>query len=116
MIRTMKLLPLAALFVVAVFKTPLPAATRPSFFAPPQRSSASLAVKLHPMENVVTGQPVLVTFGLPFTRSSIVETDLITVQVLNGQADEIPAHVSQMTLPGGAFRTTPFQGVLSGWP
>ncbi|WP_146850903.1 Ig-like domain-containing protein [Brevifollis gellanilyticus] len=67
----------------------------PSFHAPAQ-STGSITVKLHPMENVTTGTPTLVTFGVPFTRGSITSTGLNTVRVLHN-GTEIPAFVEQLT-------------------
>lgn len=70
------------------------AAVQP-FFAP-AKSTGSIAIRLYPMENVSPGNPVLVTFGVPFPRGSITSADLVTVRVLRG-GSEIPAYVQQLT-------------------
>jgi len=67
----------------------------PPFHAPAQ-ATGSITVKLHPMENVSTGTPTLVTFGVPFTRGSITQTGLNTLRVLHNGV-EIPAFVEQLT-------------------
>ena len=67
-----------------------------AFFAPPQ-SSGHIAVKLYPMENITPGSPVLVTFGMPFSRGSIDDSGLSTVRLTDSSGGEIPAHVSKMT-------------------
>jgi Bacterial Ig domain len=75
-----------------VIYTPLPVSR---FFAPPQENG-SIFVRLYPTEDVRTGIPTLVTFGVPFTRGSMTEPGLQQLRVLlNGQ--EIPANVSALT-------------------
>ena len=54
-------------------------------------------VKLYPVENVATGTPQLVTFGLPFPRGSITQAGLSRVRVFNANGIEIPAYVEQLT-------------------
>jgi hypothetical protein len=56
----------------------------------------SIEVRLHPTEGVAAAVPTLVTFGLPFPRSSITPAGLATVRVTRNGL-ELPAHVSQMT-------------------
>lgn len=73
----------------------LPVGAIEPFFAPavPQ---GSVEVRLHPTEDVATGVPTLVTFGLPFPRGSITTAGLASVRVLRNDV-EIPAHVSEIT-------------------
>ena len=63
-----------------------PAAAVEPFFAAPQ-ASGSIAVKLHPMENVTPGTPALVTFGIPFPPASVTVGDLSRIRVLNNGAE-----------------------------
>ena len=49
------------------------------------------------MENVVPGNSILVTFGMPFTRSSIDESDLVTIRALTDNDVEIQAFVDQLS-------------------
>jgi hypothetical protein len=65
------------------------------FFAPP-RVSGSITVALYPTEVVQSSSPVLVTFGVPFTRGSITAADLAKVRVLRA-GQELPAHVEMLT-------------------
>lgn len=65
------------------------------FFAPAQ-PAGSMNVKLHPMENVSSGTPVLVTFGVPFTRGSMPYSALATVRVMHNGV-EVPAYVEGVT-------------------
>ncbi|WP_164821253.1 Ig-like domain-containing protein [Paenibacillus koleovorans] len=59
-------------------------------------TSGTMTVKLHPTENVDTGVPTLVTFGVPFTRGSVAPADLTKFRVLKGGV-EIPAYVAMQT-------------------
>jgi hypothetical protein len=89
-------------FVVTFVASPGPrampvqarAAVEP-FFAPAQ-PAGSIAVKLYPTETVAPGVPVLVTFGVPFTRGSLTAERLATVRVLRDGV-EVPAFVEQLT-------------------
>lgn len=65
------------------------------FFSPPL-CRGDILVKLYPMENVIPGKPVLVTFGIPFTRGSITPEELKTLRVLK-EDHEIPAFVEMLT-------------------
>ena len=65
------------------------------FFAPPA-PQGEIEVLLHPTEGVAAGVPKLVSFGLPFPRESVTESDLATVRVLRNGV-EVAAHVSQLT-------------------
>jgi hypothetical protein len=76
---------------LAVTQTPF-ALSEP--FVAPAEPTGSIQVKLYPTENVAAGSPHLVTFGVPFTRSSI--SDVSTVRVLKGTV-EIPANVQAQT-------------------
>ncbi|MBW7996477.1 MAG: hypothetical protein FVQ81_07920 [Candidatus Glassbacteria bacterium] len=67
-----------------------------AFFAQPQ-NAGRVPVKLYPMENVVPGNPALITFGMPFTRGSVSESNLKTVRVLTVDNNELPVHVSQLS-------------------
>jgi hypothetical protein len=73
----------------------LPASAIEPFFAPPV-PQGEIEVRLHPTEDVDTGVPTLVTFGVPFPRGSITQAGLSSVRVLRNGV-EIPAHVSEMT-------------------
>ena len=66
------------------------------FFAPPQKSGR-VTVRLCPMENVAPGNSTLVTFGFPFTRSSMRKTDLNTVRILTKDNAEIQAYVDELS-------------------
>lgn len=66
-----------------------------SFFSPPQ-SSGDMLVKLYPMENVVPGKPVLVTFGIPFTKGTMTPEELKTLRILKNDC-EIPSFVEMLT-------------------
>src|SRR5262245_53077326 len=66
-----------------------------AFFAPPE-PSGSVNVQLVPLANVTPGTPEIVTFGVPFTRGSINQSQLSQVRVLKNGA-EIPAFVEQLT-------------------
>ncbi len=69
------------------------------FFAP-SVTSGQIEVKLYPMENVVPGTPTLVTFGVPFTRGSLLTSELSKIRVLSSPlttGPEIPAYVQQVT-------------------
>lgn len=72
------------------------AAAVPPFLAP-ARTSGAIQVRLHPTEGVATGSPVLVTFGVPFTRGSLVPGRVSTIRVLDARGQEIPAHVEALT-------------------
>lgn len=63
-------------------------------FIAPAELSGSMDIKLYPTENISSGSPVLVTFGVPFTRGSL--ADVATIRVLAG-AVEIPACVELQT-------------------
>ena len=65
------------------------------FLALPE-TTGSMVVRLYPTENVQTDTEILVTFGIPFTRGSLTESDLSTVRVFNG-IQEVPAYVGQLT-------------------
>lgn len=65
-------------------------------FHVPAEPAGSIAVRLHPTENVATGSPTLVTFGVPFTRGSLTAAQLAAVRVLDG-GTEVPAFVEQLT-------------------
>jgi hypothetical protein len=68
------------------------------FFETPL-SSGLIEVKLYPMENVTTGVSKLVTFGVPFTRGSLLPSQISKIRVLPTATSntEIPAYVSQVT-------------------
>jgi hypothetical protein len=68
----------------------------PPFLAPAQ-SSGTMQVRLYPTEVVATGTPVLVTFGVPFTRGSLAPARASTIRVLDSGGQEIPAHVEVLT-------------------
>ncbi|GAA0957435.1 hypothetical protein Vau01_100060 [Virgisporangium aurantiacum] len=82
--------------LVTVTGIPTPAAAAAAPFFPPAQTSGSVQVKLHPTQGVPTGQPKLVTFGVPLPRGSLAPSALNTVRVLRGST-EIPAYVDQMT-------------------
>jgi hypothetical protein len=72
-----------------------PAAAIEPFLAPPV-PTGTLELRLVPTEVVRPGEPVLVTFGLPFPRGSITAAGLDTVRVLRGD-EEVPAFVEALT-------------------
>src|SRR3954452_8144448 len=65
------------------------------FFAPAE-PSGSVNVQLVPLANVAAGTQEIVTFGVPFTRGSMNQSQLTQVRVLKNGA-EIPAFVEQLT-------------------
>src|SRR5262245_16575299 len=73
-----------------------PAAQAAEAFHAPAEPTGSLPVKLFPTEVVAPGQPVIVTFGVPFPRGSLTVAQLATVRVLRN-GSEIPAVVEQLT-------------------
>src|SRR5262245_11074152 len=66
-----------------------------SFFAAAE-PSGSVNVQLAPLGNVTAGIEETVTFGVPFTRGSISQSQLAQVRVLKNGV-EIPAFVEQLT-------------------
>src|SRR5262245_22609418 len=66
-----------------------------SFFAPVE-PSGSVNVQLVPLGNVTAGTQEIVTFGVPFTRGSVSQSQLSQVRVLKNGL-EIPAFVEQLT-------------------
>jgi len=66
-----------------------------SFFAPPE-PAGSVNVQLVPLANVAAGTQEIVTFGVPFTRGSVNQSQLAQVRVLRNGL-EIPAFVEQLT-------------------
>jgi Secretion system C-terminal sorting domain len=68
------------------------------FFEVPS-TSGLIEIKLYPMENVATGTPTLVTFGIPFTRGSLLPSELSKIRLLPTPASntEITVYVSQVT-------------------
>ncbi|MCC7245657.1 MAG: T9SS type A sorting domain-containing protein [Saprospiraceae bacterium] len=66
------------------------------FFAP-ATPQGNITVQLVPTEAIQPGQNSLITFGLPFPRNSIQESDLSTVRAIGPGGQEIPLHVEQMT-------------------
>jgi hypothetical protein len=70
------------------------AAAQP-FFSPAE-TSGSITVKLYPTENVQTGTPQLVTFGVPFPRGSVAMANIDKIRVLKNGV-EIPAYVEAQT-------------------
>ena len=66
-----------------------------SFFAPAE-PAGSVNVELDPLANVTAGVQEIVTFGVPFTRGSVGESQLSQIRVLKNGA-EIPAYVEQLT-------------------
>lgn len=91
---------LIAVVLITTFTfSPSLAQTVSPFFAPPS-STGIIAVKLYPMENVNAGVPTLVTFGIPFTRGSVIPNDVSKIRVLTGSlttSPEIPAYVQQVS-------------------
>src|SRR5262245_45908375 len=65
------------------------------FFAPAE-PSGSVNVQLVPLANVAAGTQEIVTFGVPFTRGSVNQSQLPQVRVLKNGV-EIPAFVEQLT-------------------
>lgn len=49
------------------------------------------------MENVSSETPTLVTFGMPFTRNSVSETDLDFVRIISADSTEIPSYIDQLS-------------------
>src|SRR6476620_8049173 len=66
-----------------------------AFFAPAE-PSGSVNVQLVPLANVAAGTQEIVTFGVPFTRGSLNQSQLAQVRVLKNGV-EIPAFVEQLT-------------------
>jgi hypothetical protein len=66
-----------------------------SFLAPVE-PSGSVNIQLVPLANVTAGAEEIVTFGMPFTRGSVSQSQLSQVRVLKNGA-EIPAFVEQLT-------------------
>jgi hypothetical protein len=64
------------------------------FFAPAQ-PSGGITVQLLPLANVAAGTEEIVTFGMPFTRGSVSQSQLSQVRVLKNGV-EIPAFVAQL--------------------
>ena len=65
------------------------------FFAPAE-PAGSVNVQLVPLANVAAGTQEIVTFGVPFTRGSVSQSQLAQVRVLKNGV-EIPAFVEQLT-------------------
>src|SRR5262249_20403860 len=65
------------------------------FFAPAE-PAGSVNVQLVPLANVAAGTQEIVTFGVPFTRGSMSQSQLGQVRVLKNGV-EIPAFVEQLT-------------------
>src|SRR4029079_11071785 len=65
------------------------------FFAPAE-PAGSVNVQLVPLANVAAGTQEIVTFGVPFTRGSVSQSQLSEVRVLKN-GGEIPACVEQLT-------------------
>jgi hypothetical protein len=65
------------------------------FFAPAE-PAGSVSVQLVPLANVAAGTQEIVTFGVPFNRGSMNQSQLAQVRVLKNGA-EIPAFVEQLT-------------------
>jgi hypothetical protein len=65
------------------------------FFAPAE-PSGSVNVQLVPLSGVATGTQEIVTFGVPFTRGSVSQSQLAQVRVLKSGV-EISAFVEQLT-------------------
>src|SRR5262249_52342664 len=66
-----------------------------SFFAPAE-PSGTVSVQLVPLANVAAGTQEIVTFGMPFTRGSVSQSQLSQIRVLKN-GTEIPAFVEQLT-------------------
>src|SRR5690348_1737258 len=66
-----------------------------AFLAPPE-PAGSVNVQLVPLGNVTAGSQEIVTFGVPFTRGSVSQSQLADVRVLKDGV-EIPAFVEQLT-------------------
>src|SRR5204863_1271980 len=66
-----------------------------SFFAPAE-PSGSVNVQLVPLANVTAGVQEVVTFGVPFTRGSVSQSQLSGLRVLHNGV-EVPAFVEQLT-------------------
>src|SRR4029079_5494456 len=65
------------------------------FFAPAE-PAGSVNVQLVPLANVAAGTQEIVTFGVPFTRGSVNQSQLAQVRVLKNGV-EVPAFVEQLT-------------------
>ncbi|MHB9029891.1 MAG: hypothetical protein ACYC9O_14075 [Candidatus Latescibacterota bacterium] len=83
-------------FTLALAFSNLAAGAVEPFFAPKQEKGG-ISVKLYPTENVKSGSPVLITFGMPFPRGSLTARELSTVRVLDSRGVEIPAYIDQLT-------------------
>src|SRR5262249_24428213 len=66
-----------------------------SFFASAELAG-SVNVQLVPLANVTAGTQEIVTFGVPFTRGSVSQSQLSNLRVLKNGL-EIPAFVEQLT-------------------
>src|SRR6185369_12709718 len=66
-----------------------------AFFSPAE-PSGSVDVRLVPLGNVTAGNQEVVTFGVPFTRGSVTQSQLSNLRVLHNGV-EIPAFVEQLT-------------------
>jgi hypothetical protein len=66
-----------------------------SFFAPAE-PTGSVNVQLVPLADVTPGSQEIVTFGMPFTRGSVSQTQLSQIRVLKNGV-EVPAFVEQLT-------------------
>ena len=87
----------AATTLLALPPSAVPLSSSGNFFGNVQ-SSGELRVKLYPMENVTSGSNEQVTFGMPFTRSSVRLSELGKIRVLRASdRTEIPAYVELLT-------------------
>lgn len=86
---------LRTLFLITTVIITVQVNAQESFLSPPE-TTGSIKVKLYPTENVAAGSPVLVTFGMPFTKSSITEAELTSVKVKSGD-QEIPVYVEMLS-------------------
>jgi hypothetical protein len=66
------------------------------FFSPPQKTG-SIKIKIYPMENILPGTPTIVTFGMPFTRGSVSESNLDLVRIISVDNTEIPSYIDQLS-------------------
>ncbi|MFW5787714.1 MAG: hypothetical protein ACOCV3_05560, partial [Halanaerobiales bacterium] len=82
------------LVVLSLIFTGVAGAEVNPFFAPVE-PEGSFQVKLHPTEGV-TGS-TLITFGVPFSRGSVTESDLLSLRILDEDGKEIPVYVEQLT-------------------
>jgi hypothetical protein len=62
----------------------------------PAMPTGSVNVQLDPLANVTPGVQEIVTFGVPFTRGSVSESQLSEIRVLKNGV-EIPAFVEELT-------------------